>query len=130
LERDWLRTKGPTYAQTVSLQDSLEDCWKTEFDYAYERFKQEERSAYRFKLLREVNAFETIEAYLAKQDENAADLAKYGKIIDVDKIFGGYEVREGGTVFVSSLDDGIARAKKRMAETRAAYEAVKKQKTC
>ena len=130
-ERDWLRTKGATYARTVSLQDRLEDCFKTEFDHAYASFKKDERKFYTNRLWRAVNSFATIESYLAKQVENAKDVSKYGKVIDSDKIIGLYDAMEGvvETVTVSSvLDDGIARAKKRMAETRAAYEEQKKQK--
>jgi hypothetical protein len=132
-ERNWLRTKGTTYSQSVSLGDRLNDCLKTEFDYAYANFTKEARSTYRNRLCKEVNAFETIEAYLAKQAEYAADLVKYGKVIDTDKIFSRFTLLSKEEVETeetrTALDDGIARAKKRMLDARTAYDA-KRQKKC
>jgi len=125
--QEWSMTIGKTFNRTHTLQELLDDDGSpTEFDRASTAFRNGSLSKFRTALRADLTSFDTIEDYLRQKAENAADIAKYGKIINTDKIFDNIEKIASTVIAPVALMDGIELARKRMATTRDAY--VKRQK--
>jgi len=148
----WVTEEGPKYSSVLcretELRMILDDCYGNQSGYSdYERavqeFRRGELCMFQNKLRNRINEFDTIQDYIKKVEEDADDMRKYGKIIDISKVIGGLEAAEEKqhqgikrarkeeepeeVKQLSALDRTIAEQKRKMALARAAYEA-KKQK--
>ena len=146
----WVTEEGPKYSSTLcrqtELRMALDDCYGntySDYERAVQEFRRGELCEFQNKLQNRINKFDTIQDYIKKEEEDANDMRKYGKIIDVSKVIEGLEAAEEKqnrgikrarkeadpekVKQLSALDRTIAEQKRKMALTRAAYEA-KKQK--
>jgi len=139
MDQIWWEEARTKFDQNTSRLELCGGEWKTEYEREAKRYVGSKHDVFEALQFKSMSSFDTLGEYLAKKSNDASDIKKYGKIVDMESYMDGKAAEEAMHSGLLSkdpatdpatvaLDAAIVVAKKKMADRRAAYNATQSAK--